>query len=76
MPRGVKRMPAIQIRHGLSKELGEQLMKLVGEHVQAQVAESWKGGGDPTDIPIIEAEAALAEAKLVKFVTNLVREGG
>jgi hypothetical protein len=78
MPRGVYKRgaaPAVQIRHGLSTEQAHQLMELVGAHAQAQVADSWKGGGDPVDIPVIELEAKLAEAELVRFVTKLVQEG-
>jgi hypothetical protein len=77
VPRGIPKNPktVIQVRHGLSAELGHQLMEMVGKHVQAQVADSWKGGGDPVDVPIIELEAKLAEAELVRFVTRLVQEG-
>jgi hypothetical protein len=77
VPRGIpnNRKTVIQVRHGLSAELAHQLMEFVGEHVRAQVAESWKGGGDPVDVPIIELEAKLAEAELLRFVAKLVQEG-
>jgi len=54
--------------------MAAQLSELIKKHVDAQVADSWKGGGDPSDIPIIEAEAELARVKLIAFIERLVRE--
>lgn len=48
------------------------LKKLVIELVKAAVAESWSGGGDPADIPALEAQLALAQAKLDHYINHLV----
>lgn len=66
----------IQIEHSLSAAQAETLLDLVSTLVAAEVAHSWKGGGDPCDIPVIEAELALARAKLDAFVTRLVAKNG
>ncbi len=41
------------------------LMELVGQYAEAVAEERNKGGGDPFDIPIIEKELELAEARLL-----------
>ena len=40
----------------MNKQQAKQLKVAIQELVDAEVADSWKGGGDPADIPIIEAE--------------------
>jgi hypothetical protein len=65
----------IQIQHSLSPEQAAQLNALIDAHVQAQIADSWKGGGDPNDIPLIEAEAEVARLKLERFINKLVEVG-
>lgn len=66
---------AIQVQHSLSEAQAEQLLALIAAHVQAQVADSWCGGGDPDDIPLIEAEAKVAQARLERFIAKLVQAG-
>jgi hypothetical protein len=39
----------------------------------AQEADSWKGGGDPDAIPIIEAELELAKLKLRTHIDKMRR---
>lgn len=46
----------------------ERLIQLV---VDAEVANSWKGGGDPADIPEIEAALTIARMRLKKLITEL-----
>ena len=47
------------------------LSDLVAEFARASVAESWKGGGDPFDVPVIETELALAATKLDLFIARI-----
>lgn len=47
------------------------LHALIRRHVAAQIADSEKGGGHPTDWPIIEAEAKAAEEKLTEYIRKL-----
>lgn len=74
MPRP-KKAPAIQVQHSLSAAQAKTLRILIREHAQAQVALSWAGGGDPLDVPSLEASAALAAANLEAFIARLVRDG-
>lgn len=77
MPRPKKPAPAaaIWVQHSLSDAQAATLRLLIGEHVQAQVALSWAGGGDPLDTPVLESQAALAEAQVSAFIARLVRDG-
>lgn len=52
--------PAVRVEHTLSEEQARRLGELIGEHVAAQIAESWKGAGHPEDVRILELEAELA----------------
>lgn len=65
----------IEIQYALNKGQASNLNKLVRDLVQAEVADSWKGGGDPGDIEVIEAELALAKARFSSYVRKLVRDG-
>ena len=38
----------------------QRLRRVVRELVAAEIADSWKGGGDPVDIPYIEARVKVA----------------
>lgn len=68
-------MTRIQIQFALSDEQSARLTELIADHVIAQVALSLAGGSDPDDRPVIEAEAALAQAKLRQFIDRLVKGG-
>lgn len=46
------------------KALRKKLALLIERYGSALVADSWKGGGDPDDIPDIEYELEKARAKL------------
>jgi len=50
------------------------LRALINEYVEAEVADSWKGGGDPADAPVVEANLALALAKLNAHIERMQRE--
>lgn len=69
-----KRKPAtIQIQPYLSEEQVGRIRELVGELIDAQVALSWKGAGDPSDIEILETEAELARLKLYHYLDQLIK---
>lgn len=50
------------------------LPDLIAAYAAAVVADSWKGGGDPADYPVIEAELELAKAKLETHIAKLRRQ--
>lgn len=47
-----------------------RIKRAVTRLIKAEVADSWKGGGDPNDIPAIEAELKLAR----KHFDEVLRE--
>lgn len=49
------------------------LRTLIGEYRDAAVAESWKGGGDPAEMPVFEALLKLAETKLDAHIERMER---
>lgn len=46
---------------------------LIGEYRDAAVAESWKGDGDPAEMPVFEALLKLAETKLDAHIERMER---
>ena len=64
----------IHVVSSISAEQADNLRTLINEFTGASINMSWAGGGDPLDIPLLEATLALAEAKLERFIANLVRE--
>lgn len=52
-------MRIVSIRH---------LYTLITELVVAEVEDSWKGGGDPKDIPAIEADLKIARLDLENYL--------
>lgn len=52
----------------------EQLSTLIQEYADAQEADSWKGGGDPDAIPVVEAQLQLARARLNAHIWTMQRE--
>jgi hypothetical protein len=40
----------------------------LGRYVEAKVADSWKGGGDPADWPAIEQHLRAARADMVRIL--------
>ncbi len=57
-----------------SNPLFQELTRLIADYAQASVDESWKGGGDPADVEIIELELELARAKLNAHLEKMRRE--
>jgi hypothetical protein len=51
-----------------------ELMRRIEEYRDAAIAESWKGGGDPVDVPAIDAQLQLAEALLNSHIEKMKRE--
>jgi hypothetical protein len=47
---------------------------LIAAYTEASIQESWKGGGDPLDVPVLEAELALARLKLEAHIATRERE--
>ena len=76
MPRGVKGSgrSSLRIVNRLAASQAEQLRVAILQHVNAQVAESWKGGGDPADVPLIEAEAQVAMLRLERLIDQLTED--
>jgi len=51
-----------------------RLGALIQAYADAQEADSWKGGGDPSEVPVIEARLQLARAELNAHIGFLRRE--
>lgn len=62
----------ILCRYGIHPDARNELMKLIEEYVACRIDESWKGDGDPADIPLIDAKCAVAELKLQRMLDKLV----
>lgn len=56
-----KRLSLSDTRH---KSIKTWLRAAIKRLIQAEIKDSWKGGGDPADFPAIEAELADARAEL------------
>lgn len=50
------------------------LVNLIKKYAEAEVAYSWKGGGDPGSYATIDAQLALAKAKLTEHITVMRRQ--
>lgn len=53
-----------------------KLVKLIERYRDAEVEDSWKGGGDPADIPYIEEELRLARSALEQYIVQLQLPNG
>jgi hypothetical protein len=49
----------------------KKLKRLINNYVNASIAKSWMGGGDPEDWPAIERRYKDAKKKLYDFVKQL-----
>lgn len=54
------------------KELRRKLRSAIRRLVRAEVADAWKGGGCPEDIPYIERELKSADKALQKLIDEQV----
>jgi len=61
--------------HVQRKKLTDQLRAAVNEYVDSAIAESWKGGGDPADIPVLEAQLQLSHARYTAVLDKIERDG-
>ena len=49
----------------------DRLVRAIERYARARVDNSWKGGGDPDDIPRIERRLKRASADLNKLIDEL-----
>lgn len=54
--------------------LWDTLTALIAQYRDAAIDESWKGGGDPADVEIMEARLILAQAELSGHIQQMRRE--
>jgi hypothetical protein len=54
-----------------SPSQAKTIIKKIRRYAAAEVADSWKGGGDPIDRPEIEAELAKACEDLGVYINKL-----
>lgn len=59
---------AREIRRSIDWDTLEELCQQLAD---AQEADSWKGGGDPEYIPVVEAELELAKLKLRTHIDTM-----
>lgn len=57
----------------LTPKQAEELHRLIRSLVRAEVADSWKGGGYPDDIPIIEGELKAARIRIKLYINRLTK---
>lgn len=51
--------------------VAKEIRAAVQHLIDAEVADSWKGGGDPADIPYIEQELEIARMKFDSLMSKL-----
>jgi hypothetical protein len=51
----------------------DKLRRAIRRLVRAEIANSWKGGGDPEDIPVIGEELHAAKTRLSVLITQLTK---
>lgn len=56
----------------LTQERARRLRSLIIAFANASIVDSWKGGGDPDDIPQVEQDLKDAENRLEKYIKGLV----
>lgn len=54
----------------------QMLRIMINTYVEHSIADSWKGGGDPHDVPVIEAQLKLIKAQLMTHIDKMKREFG
>lgn len=50
------------------------LFSLISDYVEAAIADSWKGGGDPADFEIHELQLKLARITLTNHIVRMKQE--
>lgn len=71
MVRSIRSAPTKISRVKADKSDWDVLMEHIEIYKEAAIKESWSGGGDPTDVPLLEAELELATLKLEKHVQQM-----
>lgn len=56
---------------GITSSQHDNLVQAINRFAQAQVADSWKGAGDPGDAAAVELELHQATADLDRLLTDL-----
>mgnify|MGYP001256503530 CR=1 FL=1 len=51
-----------------------ELLRRIESYKDAAVAESWKGGGDPADVEVLELNLKLTEAQVRQHLEVMRRE--
>ena len=51
-----------------------RLTHAISRYAQATVDSSWKGGGDPADIPEIEAAFEISRLKLLRVLDSITEQ--
>lgn len=49
----------------------DTLRTLIGAYAKASIGESWKGGGDPLDLEVLELRLKLAELELNNHISRM-----
>lgn len=57
----------------MNKSEAAQLKTAIRKLVLAEVADSWKGGGYPEDLPIIEEELRAARIRVSVLINRLIK---
>lgn len=50
------------------------LQQLIAAYVEAAIAESWKGGGDPMDYEVLELREKLTRVELANHIDKMRRD--
>jgi cob(I)alamin adenosyltransferase len=58
----------------VKKDKWQVLVRLIQSYADAQQADSWKGGGDPSEVEVHEARLVLARAELNAWIEQTKRE--
>ncbi len=58
----------------ITKNQANHLKTLIRQLVQAELADSWKGGGDPDDVPDIEKELIKCKRQIKQYIEHLQKE--
>ena len=54
----------------MTKNQASSLKRAIQSLVKAAIADSWKGAGDPADIPLLEAELACANLRVQSLLVS------
>jgi hypothetical protein len=55
----------------ITEQQARRLRVLISDYGTDLVANSWKGSGDPADVPLIEQDLAYSKRKLEEFIHEL-----